>query len=66
MEEEKKEVLKETIRVEHGGYDHMEAYYKARESKLKEEITDLRDKVGDFGLRNDYLDCKVLELEDAL
>ena len=44
----------------------MEAYYKARESKLKEEIADLRDKVGDFGLRNDYLDCKVYELKDAL
>ena len=44
----------------------MGAYYKAHESKLKEEIVDLRDKVGDFGLRNDYLDCKVLELEDAL
>ena len=52
--------------MEHEGYDCMEAYYKARESKLKEEITDLRDKVGDFGLRNDYLDCKVLELEDAV
>ena len=44
----------------------MEAYYKAREGKLKEEIADLRDKVEDFGLCNDYLDCKVLELEDAL
>ena len=30
------------------------------------EIADLRDKVGDFGLRNDYLYCKVYELEDAL
>ena len=44
----------------------MEAYYMAHESKLKEEIIDLRDKAGDFRLRNDYLDCKVLELEDAL
>jgi hypothetical protein len=34
--------------------------------KLKVKIADLRDKVGDFGLRNDYLDCKVYELEDAL
>ena len=65
-EEKKKEVLKETICVEHKGYDFMEAYYKACESKLKEEIVDLRDKAGDIGLRNDYLDCKVLELEDAL
>jgi hypothetical protein len=30
------------------------------------EIVDLRDKARDFGLRNDYLDCKVYELEDAL
>ena len=66
MEEEKKEVLKETICVEHEGYDHMEAYNKERESKLKEDIVDLRDKAGDFGLRKDYLDYKVLELEDAL
>ena len=65
-EEKKKEVLKETICVEPEGYDRMEAYYKARESKLKEEIADLRDKARDFGLFNDYLDCKVLELEDAL
>ena len=65
-EEKKKEVLKETIRVEREGYDRMEVYYKACESKLKEEITDMRDKARDFGLRNDYLDYKVLELEDAL
>ena len=52
--------------MEHEGYDRMEAYYKARESKLKEEIANLRDKARDFGLRNDYLDYKVLELEDAL
>ena len=52
--------------MEREGYNRMEAYYKACESKLKEEIADLRDKARDFGLRNDYLDCKVLELEDAL
>ena len=52
--------------MEHEGYDHMEAYYKACESKLKEEIADLRDKARDFGLCNDYLECKVLKLEDAL
>ena len=44
-EEKKKEVFTETIHVEHESYDCMEAYDKARESKLKEEITDLRDKV---------------------
>ena len=64
-EEKKKEVLKETIPMEREGYDRLEAYFKARESKLKEEIADLRDKARDLGLRNDYLDCKVLELEDA-
>ena len=52
--------------MEREGYDRMEAYYKEHESKLKEEIVDLRDKARDFGLHNDYLDCKVLELEDAL
>ena len=52
--------------MERQGCDHMEAYYKAHESKLKEEIADLRDKAGDFGLCNDYLDCMVLKLEDAL
>ena len=52
--------------MEHEGYDRMEAYYKACESKLKEEIADLRDKAREFGLHNYYLDCKVLELEDAL
>jgi hypothetical protein len=40
--------------MEHEGY------------KLMAEIADLRDKVGDFGLQNDYLDCKVLELEDTI
>ena len=54
IEEDKKEVLKETIRVEHEGYERMEAHYKARESKLKKEIADLRDKARDFGLHNDY------------
>ena len=34
--------------------------------KLKLEIIDLKDKAGDFGLHNDYLDYKVYELEDAL
>ena len=52
--------------MEHEGYDRMEAYYRAHEGKLKEDTTDLRDKAGDFGLRNNYLDCKVYELEDAL
>ena len=52
--------------MEREGYDRMEAYYKACESKLKEEIVDLRDKARDFGLCNDYLDYKVLELEDGL
>ena len=43
----------------------MEAYYHEREGKLKVEIVDLRDKAGDFGLRNDYLDYKVCKPEDA-
>ena len=65
-EERKQEALLGTIRLEHEGYDRMEAYYKARESKLMVEIVDLKDKAGDFGLRNDYLDSRVLELEDTV
>ena len=44
----------------------MEFYYKVRESKLRKEIATLRDKDGDFGLRNYYLDYKVYELKDVL
>ena len=36
--------------MEHEGYNRMEAYYKAHESKLMAEIVDLKDKAGDFGL----------------
>ena len=39
--------------------NHSLAVSKKREEKLKKEIVDLRDKVGDFGFRIDYLDCKV-------
>ena len=40
--------------------------YKEREEKMKREITDLRNKIRDFGLHNDYLNCNVFKLEDAL
>ena len=33
---------------------------------MKVEIEDLMDKVRDFRLLNDYLECKVYALEDAL
>jgi hypothetical protein len=66
LEEKKQEMLVGTVQMEHEGYDRMEAFYKARESSLRAEIADLKDKVGDFGLRNDYLDNKVLELEDRI
>ena len=46
--------------------NHSLAVSKKREEKLKKEIVDLRDKVGDFGFRIDYLDCKVFKLEDTL
>jgi hypothetical protein len=48
------------------GYNRMEAFYQARENSLLAEIVDLKDMVGDFGLRNDYLDSKVLELKDRI
>jgi hypothetical protein len=52
--------------MEREGYDKMEAFYKARENSLLVDIADLKDKVRDFGLHNDYLDSKVLELEDRI
>ena len=33
---------------------------------MNREIADLRDKIRDFGLCNDYLNYKVFELKDAL
>jgi hypothetical protein len=65
-EEKKKEVLKETICVEHQDYYYRDTLHKECEEKLKAEIANLRDKVGDFGLHNNYLDSKVYKLEDAL
>jgi predicted RNase H-like nuclease (RuvC/YqgF family) len=65
-EEKKKEVLKETIRVECYDYYYRETLHREEVSELRVEIADLRDKARDFGLRNDYLDYKVYELEDAL
>lgn len=38
----------------------------AEKEKLKKEVEDLKDKIGDFSLRNDYLDSHVLELEDTI
>jgi hypothetical protein len=58
-------MLTNTIQMEREGYDRMEAFYKARENSLLAEIADLKDKVRDFGLCNDYLNSKVLELEDG-
>jgi hypothetical protein len=59
-------MLIDTVQMEHEGYERMEAFYKARENSLLAEIADLKDKVGDFRLCNDYLDSKVLELEDRI
>jgi hypothetical protein len=66
LEEEKKEILKETIHMEHQAYYYREALHKEEVGKLKAEIADLRDKTGDFGLHNDYLGYKVYEPEDVL
>jgi hypothetical protein len=52
--------------MEPKGYDRMKAFYKARENSLRAKIADLKDKVRDFGLRNNYLDSKVLKLEDRI
>ena len=66
VKEQEMNQLQETIRSELSSYNYGELIHKKRQEKLKKEIVDLRDKIGDFGLRNDYLNCKVFELEDAL
>ena len=52
--------------MEHQDYRYREILHREQEDKMKAEIEDLKDKVGDFGLSNDYLDYKMYELEDAL
>jgi hypothetical protein len=58
--------LWQAVLMENINLHYSEVIHKEHEEKLKKEIFDLRDKVGDFRLCNDYLDCKVFELEDTI
>lgn len=57
---------RETIRSDCYAYGYHTLILNKWEQKMKKEIADLRDKIGDFRLHNDYLNCKVFELKDAL
>ena len=52
--------------MERLSYQCSEVIHQDHEEELKVEIVDLKDKVGDFGLHNDYLNSKVFELKDTI
>jgi hypothetical protein len=60
--ERKEEEMVGKLEDERMGYDRMN-FYKPHEKSLREEITNLKDKVE---LRDDYLESKVLECEDQI
>jgi hypothetical protein len=63
-EEHKQEELIGTLMMECEGYKRMKTFYETHEKSLREEIANLKDKVGDAELCYDYLESKVLECED--
>jgi hypothetical protein len=52
------------LKEERMGYERMKTFYESHEKSLREEIANLKDKVGEAKLRHDYLESKVLECED--
>ena len=64
--ERKEEEMVGKLEEERMGYDRMKTFYETREKSLREEITNLKDKVGEAELRHDYLESKVLECEDRI
>ena len=52
--------------MERLSYQCSEVIHQDHEEELKVEIVDLKDKIGDFRLCNDYLDSKVFKLEDII
>jgi hypothetical protein len=44
--ERKEEEMVGKLEVEHMGYDRMKTFYETREKSLREEIANLKDKVG--------------------
>ena len=64
--ERKEEEMVGKLEEERMGYDRMKTFYETREKSLREEIANLKDKVGEAELCHDYLECKVLECEDQI
>jgi len=64
--ERKEEEMVGKLEEERMGYDRMKTFYETREKSLREEIANLKDKVGEAELRHDYLESKVLECEDRI
>jgi predicted RNase H-like nuclease (RuvC/YqgF family) len=64
--ERKEEKMVGKLEVERMGYDRMKTFYETHEKSLREEIANLKDKVGEAELRHDYLESKVLECEDRI
>jgi hypothetical protein len=62
--ENKEEEMVGKLEVECMGYVKMKTFYETHEKSLWEEITNLKDKVGEVELHHDYLESKVLECED--
>ncbi|CAD6231341.1 unnamed protein product [Miscanthus lutarioriparius] len=62
----KEEEMVSKLEEERMGYDRMKTFYETREKSLREEIANLKDKVGEAELRHDYLESKVLECEDRI
>jgi hypothetical protein len=64
--ERKEEEMVGKLKEECMGYDRMKTFYETHEKSLWEEITILKDKVGEAELRHNYLESKVLEYEDRI
>jgi cell division protein ZapA (FtsZ GTPase activity inhibitor) len=64
--ERKEEEMVGKLEEERMGYDRMKTFYETREKSLREEIANLKDKVGEAELYHNYLESKVLECEDQI
>ncbi|CAD6212397.1 unnamed protein product [Miscanthus lutarioriparius] len=62
--ERKEEEMVGKLEEECMGYDRMKTFYETREKSLREEIANLKDKVGEAELRHDYLESKRLTLRE--
>ncbi|CAD6238410.1 unnamed protein product [Miscanthus lutarioriparius] len=62
--ERKEEEMVGKLKEERMGYDRMKTFYETHEKSLREEIANLKDKVGEAELRHDYLESKRLTLRE--